>query len=384
VRFPWRATIDVSHPEPARLYAALAGQAIRFGMPARGRAGALWSLAGRPVPPERLLVASARALPAHPSPALDAVATQVVSGWEKLAARSLDREPLPPAPPRLGVLALERRAARTVFLVGDSPAPLLVLKLPAPGEQRPDRELEALAEAEPARVAPLPLGRLGDARVQEGLAGAPVAVEPLGPGHAAELQWPAALADLCAGLVRLAQATAKERRPDETSEPIERALSHGGLSERARGVLASAWRDVESVERSVLRHRDASPQNCLYANGRLAGIVDWENARSAGAPGFDAWNAALAYLEYAVALDRWSQGRALAAFQATWPDSAFWREARTSARAAAAAAGVPETVMDQLELCFFGRRLGVRLAGSEYAAGPARAAAQLERVCISS
>jgi hypothetical protein len=111
-------------------------------------------------------------------------------------------------------------------------------------------------------------------------------------------------------------------------------------------------------------------------------LVDWELAQARGVPGFDILNFAVAYLEHSLGLKRWSEHAALESFKAAWDSSTFMKGARESARAAAAAIEVPDGHQDSLEVAFFARRLGRRLARpGGYGTGPETAAKMLEHVC---
>lgn len=343
---------------PARFYVAVIGQALRYGLPASRTPAPAWTLAARIGAPEGALVGALRRMPGRPRPDLEQLVADTQRAWPELAARA---RTLPAAPPPLSVLALQRSAALTVFLFGPERRPLLVLKLPSAGDLRVDLEVAALQAAERAGVSPRSLGRVGEARVQEGLAGVPLRVDPVTLEGAAGLQWSPAQAAVADGLASLGEATAGAASPEDIIPQMELALAYEGLDSRTRKLLGAAWNDVRRSSSSVLRHRDTSPQNCLVGGGRLAGIVDWELAVPRGGPGFDVWNLALASLESGLGLTRWSQEVAVEAFARAWPDSPFWREARSAARAAALAGGAPEAELDALELCFFGSRLGDRL-----------------------
>jgi hypothetical protein len=132
----------------------------------------------------------------------------------------------------------------------------------------------------------------------------------------------------------------------------------------------------------VLRHRDTSPQNCLFESDRLAGLVDWENVSALGAPGFDVLNAAVAFLEHGVGLVRWSEDRVLQTFRAAWVEGRYGEGARAAAAESASGAGFPESLFGSLEIVFFGRRLGRRLASKSISTtGPETAAKMLELAC---
>lgn len=164
VRYPWRAVVDTRSPHPGRFYAALVGQALRYGLPGARRPARAWAFAGRVGIPETTLARCLRATARHPRPDLDGVLDQLEDAWPRLAARS-DR--LGARPLELTTLVLERRAARTIFVFGEGASPLLVLKEPPSGGRRVDVEAAALQEAEAAGVAPRHLGSLGRAQVQE-------------------------------------------------------------------------------------------------------------------------------------------------------------------------------------------------------------------------
>lgn len=355
---PWSAAISVAAPEPARFYVSIIGQALRYGLPARRRFGAAWAFAGRNGIPERPLAAAVRRLPRRARPDLDELVEMTLAAWDDLTARAAGDLPRPAAP---GVLELQRSAGRTVFVFGDAPRPLVVLRESTAARGAEVREAAALREAEPAAIAPRHLGRVGAAEAQEGLQGTPLVVGPMTPDRASALTWTPRLAALSDALERLAATTAKPGFAEQLRRPTERALADGKLAPAARRALEAAWRDVQRVDASVLRHHDTSPQNCLFSGDHLDGIVDWEWAEPQGAPGFDLWNAALSYTEYGIGLVRWSQEIVLDVFERAWRDSSFWQTARADGRRTAAAAGVPEHALDSLEVVFFGSRVGDRL-----------------------
>jgi len=366
VRYPWGARVDTRSPLAARQYAALIGQTLRYGMPARRRFGAAWAFAGRRGIPERLVAGGLARFPKVADQRLDDLLDALAGRWDELRSRS---PRLPAAAPALTALALDRSAGLTVFVFGDDPAPLLVAKYSTGAVGRIEAEVRALREADGAAIAPLDLGKVGDAFMQEGLGGAPLRVEPLTPAHAASLRWTDEHEELSAALVRLASSTASAGTPPTLAGRIERALAYDGLDAGARRSLAAAWRDVRGLEVSVLRHCDASPQNCLYAGRRLTGVVDWELAEVRGAPGFDVYNSALSYIEHGLGLVEWSQGLAVEALARSWGAAPFWDRARAAAREAARAAGVPDDRLDSLELVFFGSRIGDRLLTPEIKRG---------------
>ncbi len=380
VRYPWSAAVQRGAAPPARFYTAVIGQALRYGLPASRTPGTLWALAGRAGLPEGALAAAIRRLPGSPRPELDGFVAAAREAWPDLAARSNGLPASPPA--RVSVLALERAAALTVFLFGEGPRPLVVLKVPGADDRRVDLEADCLREVEVAGAAPRFLGRLGDARVQEGLAGAPLRVEPLTPRGAATFTWSPTLDDVADGIGRLGAATARSGPPDDIARRMDMSIAHEGLDATTRRALSAAWADVRRSGASVLRHRDTSPQNCLVLDGRLSGVVDWELAVPRGAPGFDVWNLALSYMEYGVGLTRWSQDLVVETFTRSWHDSPFWRDGRAAARRAALAGGAAERDLDALEVCYFGSRIGDRLLRPGWhATGPNTVARALRVVC---
>ncbi len=335
-------------------------------MPARRRFGTVLAVAGRRGIPERLVASGLARFPKVADRRLDDLLDALSGRWDDLRSRS---PRLPAAPPMLTALALDRSAGLTVFVFGDDPAPLLVAKLSAGTVERIEAEVRALRAAEGAAIAPLDLGKVGGAFVQEGLGGAPLRVAPLTPARAESLPWTDEHEELCAALVRLATSTASAFRPPTLAGRVEAALAYDGLDAGARRSLAAAWRDVRDLEVSVLRHCDASAQNCLYSGRRLTGIVDWELAEIHGAPGFDVYNSALSYIEHGLGLVEWSQELAVEALERSWGAAPFWERARAAARDSARAAGIPDDRLDSLELVFFGSRIGDRLLMPEVKRG---------------
>src|SRR6266545_4508649 len=334
--------IGLGSPRPSRLYAELTAQALRHGLPARR--GGLLAATARLGLPRALVAAVSRRFPRRRRPELDDLLDEIAAAWPGLAERS---SRLPGEPPSLSALALHRAAGLTVFVLGGEECPLLVAKL-AGNRKLLESERAALQRAGPVHIAPRYLGEVGGAYVQEGLRGKALAIPPIDA-----LLWNARLSEL--------------------------ALAR--LEGSARRAVEAAWRDVQRLEVSVLQHGDTSAQNCLFEDERLTGLVDWERARQRGVPGFDLWNAALALLEHSVGLRRWSQERMLVAFRDHWL-GAWGASARAAAADSATAAGVPESMLGPLEVVFFARRLGRRLASPDsYATTPATAARMLELAC---
>jgi hypothetical protein len=378
VRYPWRATVGARSPHPARHYAALIGQALRYGLPAGRRGAAVTKLAGRHGIPEAALARALSLARRRHDDDLDALLDAVTGGWDALAARSAR---LPRAAPPLSALALERRSARTVFVFGDAPTPLLVLKQPRDGDLPVATEAAALREAEPAGLAPRWLGTVAGAEAQEGLPGRPLRVQPIEPGAAASVGWPAPLDELGGALARMATVTAKAEAPTQWRPQVERTLADAGLTSRSRELLTAAVRDVARGERSVLAHRDLSPQNCLIDSGGLTGLVDWETAHSHALPGIDAWVAAISYFEHGLGLVRWGEEEVVRAFAGAWTRAPFFAAARRSTAAAAGAADGVTPPPEALILVYSAVRLGLRLECPEaWPTGPWAATRTLEIV----
>jgi hypothetical protein len=378
VRYPWAAAFASGPPQPLRYLALLIEQTLRYGMPAR-RYGTVGAWAVRHALPRPLLAVSLRARRRVARPDLDELAAEVRGAWPRLADRG---RWLPDRPPELSALALKRRSANTIFLFGDGAAPLVVCKIPRGEPDTLELEAEALSEAEPSGLGPRYLGRVGAAYVQEALPGAPLEVEPVTPDGAAALEWTSEHRALGDGFVRLAETTRRPGPPQELKPQVKAALEDADLQRSIRELVRTALVDLEAFEPAVLRHGDTSAQNCLFEEGRLSGLVDWEIARPRGAPGFDVLNAAMALLDHGVGLVQWSEDRAVRAFEAAWKRSRFFEQARLSARESVEAAGGSTTDYERLEIAFFARRLASRLAEPEaYATGPASAARILEIAC---
>jgi hypothetical protein len=354
-----KAIVSADDPAPARYYARLLGEALRYGLPGRRTPAALFLAAARSPAPERTLAAVLRRLRRRSEPRVDRLLDELHAAWPDRAG---------PRPDHLRALGLERAAGLTVFVFGGGSSPVLVAKLPG-DEAALAREAEALEVAAAAGVAPLPLGRVGDAYVQEALDGRPLRVE-------AQLAWTAQHEELAAGLARLAASTGKDGASQEVGWNADL------LPTQARAQLDEARSALELLGRTVLRHGDTSPQNCLYRGAHLVGLVDWERAQPAGAPGFDVWNAALAALEHGVGLRRWSERRVLSEFGGAWRNSDWGRRVDRAARRSVEASGASAHLVRPLELAFFARRLERRRANPHgYATGPEVAARMLELVC---
>lgn len=381
VPHPWRAAIGVRSPHAARYYASLVGQTLNYRMPASRRFGPLLALAGRRGLPERPIARALRALPARSRPELDELTRNLERAWPRLAEGSLR---LPAKAPELTLLALQRSAALTVFAFGESNGPLLVAKLPKGDGVAADAEVAALEEAGETGLAPRPLGSVDGARVQEAIEGAPMRVTPLTPAKARSLGWPDSLRQVCDGLAALAAATPKPNAPSSGAalDSIDLALAEGGFSARAQKLVRAARGEIAGSGRAVLQHGDSAAQNCLFANGRLSGLVDWENAKPSGVPGFDVLNALVAYLDFGVGLISWSQELVIDTFEAAWLHSDFGDQARASTERALVAAGLPESLREPMEVACFAARTGRRLAKpAAYPTAVATEARRLELLC---
>lgn len=373
---PW-AAVDVDSGPAAAYCRRLLTETLRFGLPGARRLGVARAVLARASAPRLVPVQLLAARHRRPRPDVDRIVDEVVSSWPRLAGHAPS---LPAEPPQLRALALQRRNALTVLLFADAAHPLLIAKRPGDAA-RLEREAEALQEAELASVAPRYLGRAGEAYAQEGLRGAPPALPHVKPATAARMEWTRTLADLAVGLERLAGATAKPARPDQLREPLDLPEDDGILDPRARRAVAAADHALRALNAAVLTHGDTSPQNWLGSD-RDVRLIDWEAARTTGAPGFDVWNAALACFEHGAGLARWSEKHLLAAFKTAWHESPHFREARGAARRAALAADVPEPLLDRLEIAFFARRVVVRLRETErFPTSAVLAARMLEVVC---
>ena len=380
VAYPWRASVDLSSPWPGRFYGRLMSQALRYGNPARRRFGRLHVAASKIGVPEGAALSFARLRPRQADPMLVDLLDALGARWPDIAARD------PGLPSRVAapsVLALERSAGLTVFVFGEGADPLVVLKLREADDSALALEARALTEAEGTGAAPRYLGSVDRARAQEALKGAPLLVRPVTPAGAAGLRWEEPHDGMGRALVALAHKTAHDAAPQELSGQLQAAVE--AVEGNPGRLVRAALGDLRGRRSAVLRHGDTSAQNSIVSDDRLAGFVDWELARFDGAPGFDMWNAAVAFVDHGVGLVRWSQERALASFKKAWMRSELFDEARKQARAAASAAGVPPDAHDKLEVAFFARRLASRLARPDhYATGPRVALEMLEFVCARS
>jgi hypothetical protein len=377
---PWAAVVDMTATAPARYYASLVDHALRYGMPARrfGRVGA--ALAAYGIGGQR----AARVLgllPRTTRPDLEGLRVALASEWQRLAERS---SRLSAAPPDLTLLALRRSSATIVFafaMDAPDPVPLVVLKRPVRDHDGVRAEVRALERAVPAGIAPRYLGPLRSAEVQEGLPGAPLAVERIPVDAAAGSAPTAELRQLWRALSTLAERTSVPEPADELVGSMTRAAGHPEIGRVARQRIHRAATALAGLEASVLRHGDASPHNVLCADGAFSGLVDWESARWRGVPGLDTLNSAMAYFEHGMGRVEWSGRLAAAAFRAAWDRAPLFAEARAAAREAARSAEMTDVQLDNLEVAFFARRLARRIEGVWTASGPSSVAAMLEHVC---
>ena len=180
----------------------------------------------------------------------------------------------------------------------------------------------------------------------------------------------------------MAEVTAKAERPTEWRPQVERTLADARLTSRSRELLTAAVGDVGRGERSVLAHRDLSPQNCMIEGGALTGLVDWETAHSHFLPGIDAWVAAISYFEHGLGLVRWGEEEEVVlAFAEAWTSAPFFAEARRATAAAAGAAGGAPPPPEALVLVYSAVRLGLRLEDpAAWPTGPWAATRTLEIV----
>jgi hypothetical protein len=320
-------------------------------------------------------------LPRSDDPSAESTLRSVTEAWTALAERSAR---LPKEAPSFTALVLVRAAARTIFLFGDGPEPLLVAKVPHLSGKGVEREAAALQEIEGEAVAPRYLGRAGNAHLQEALPGEPLEVVPLSSSTISRLRWTQGHAAVAGALLKIAGASSKAALPDEFSDQlIQRTVAGARLTKATTAALDEAVSSLALLEGAVLKHGDTSAQNCLLDPTGAAYLVDWEGARTSGAPGFDVWNFALAYLEHGVGLKRWSQQEILRAFRSSW-NGPFFQEARSAARRAAIAGGADEAHLRPLEIAFFGRRVAHRIATPDaFPTTVGTATEMLEIVCAS-
>ena len=376
--YPWEAIVDVSSSSARAYLASLIGQALRYGIPTARRFGRAKGVVARRGLPRSFVAGALKLLPRKAQPDLDVFRARLLDEWEELDTNL-------PRPVPDGMLVLERAAARTVFVFSGSAHPVVVCKIPRGSPEKVEREADALTLGASSGIAPRFLGIAGGSWVQEGLAGEPLEVRPIDPAKASATAWVGDLETLCNRLRHVAEVSSGAAvEPVAPAALLERALSYPGMANRTRARVEEAVRDVDAIGVGVLKHSDTSPQNCLFLDGRLTGIVDWESAEKSGAPAFDVLNAAVSYLEHGIGLVRWSERSIVEAFEDGWSASPFFTPARRAARAAAEAAGVEAEVYPSLEVVFFARRLGRRVVSpGRFPTGAETAARIVEVVCAS-
>ena len=361
LRRPRPTCYDASVPQPAAFLACLLDHALNHGLPARRRGGPVLAVIGRHGLAPPVLATLLRGLPRRRSDRADRIVASMQAAWPVLAERSTR---LTAEAPPLSLLEVGRSASRIVFLFGSEPFPLLVAKFPR-GETAPTvREAEMLERVAVAGLAPRALGTVGGAWVQEGLPGLPARVDPVSSRTAGRMPWTSREEQLSAALTRLASSTAHLGSTEEyLLQPLDRALDHPYPQADLR-LLRAARNDLRRLRVVAVQHKDLSAQNWMVDDSRFVGLVDWEKAVPDGIPGFDDLHVAVAAVEHGVGLTRWSDHEVVASFREAWTSSPLFAGARAGARESARAAGVPEALLEPLEVAFFARRLGRRLTGS--------------------
>jgi hypothetical protein len=305
---------------------------------------------------------------------MDSLRQALIEGWGDLAASS---GRLPASAPELSLLCLRRSLGWLVFAFGPAEDPLLVCKVPDADDPRVDEEAEILRSVEHLGFAPRYLGRVSRARVQEALPGRPMRLAPLAASQAVAAGWDGQLAAVADALLRLAQRSTGPGLPPRALSPEAESLLSPSTVAR---VLASVER-LARLDVSVLCHGDTSAQNVLTHEGQVSGLVDWEFA-ARGTPGSDVLNLAHSVFEQRLGLLRWREAEVVDAFAAAWTAAPLFVEGRRAARAAAAAAGVPDSLAGDIEIAVYARRLQRRVDLPEkYLVGAEMAASMLETVC---
>ncbi|ANH40148.1 hypothetical protein I601_3749 [Nocardioides dokdonensis FR1436] len=373
---PWLprgALVQLDSPHPARYLVRLNAHTLNHGMPARRRGGRAWAVLGRRGLPVEVGARALRLAPRRAGADLATLRTALEHAWPRLAVAS-DR--LPRRAPRMTFLALRRSAGRFVFVFGDGPDPLLLLKPPSASTTA---ESTALAQVAGTGVAPRELPAVAGLLVQEGLPGMPLWVlAPGAPGWSAG--YDRSFEGLGEALVEVAGHTAHRAGQPALAEQLVRATE--AVSSPVARRVDAARRDLAGLDTAVLEHHDLSAQNWLVgADGRFAGLVDWEEARVAGLPGYDALHAAVALVEHGVALRAWSQQHVVETFTAAWHDEPFLEQARDWHRRCVVAATGSDRLAEPLVVAYFASRLARRLTGGgPRLLEPATASAMLEVV----
>jgi hypothetical protein len=329
------------------MYSRLVRDALYYGMPAARRGGVFIAAAARTGWPERLATAVALGAPRSDRADLDELKVLAIDFG--ISAHSL--------------LLLERSSATTVFAFDRDGHPAGVLKRPRGGTAGVEREVAALQAVASSGLAPAYLGERLGWYAQEMIAAQPRMPTPISVAGAAGARWTAADDEAAAGITALATKSVSCGRPAELNDGVvERLFETGAIPDHLASVVGDALAEAARVDRRVVKHGDTSPQNCLYRESRLAGFVDWENARLDGAPGFDAWNACVALVEHGLALRRWNPEVAAAGFARAWHNSELVRMWRAAAASSCQASGVAgRDVITALEILFFARRAAQRI-----------------------
>jgi aminoglycoside phosphotransferase (APT) family kinase protein len=372
--------VGTSTPGPALFFSSLLHFAFTYSVPVGGPTAAVRRALGRRPPPESFLRSALRLAPRCERPDLDVLALDLFAAWPRLVGEQ--GSPPVPDPATIDLLALERRSALTVFVFTGDDQPVLVAKLPRGEAGGPAAEAEALQAARGLAGAPRYLGRCRDAYVQEMVRGAPLPVEPLRPGQASDIRWDECHAQLAEGLRALTVAARTPGSPQETHPArVSDAVRYPGLAPATRAAVLAAADAVEALPVSVLKHGDLSPQNCLFEGSRFAGIVDWESAILRGTPGYDLLNAGVALLEHRLALYGSAPSEFQDAIVRAWSDSEYFAALRACIASEIRALDIDMSIVPAIEISFFARRLGHRLAEPErYFLGVEGAAGILEAV----
>jgi hypothetical protein len=382
IRYPWQAAISRNSRVPSRYFLDLLDHAHRNRLPADRSPRALHSFVARNHLLRGPFAAALRLMRGKSRDDLDRLVRALDERWSEILERSREvGASLPEHPGMLSVLVLERRAARTVFVFGRDSHPILVLKFPRASHDGVNREADALRRAEGLGIAPRFLGWVEGAAVQEALRGEVLPVKPV--GDPAALTEPVEHRDVARQLNRMATATATESRPDGLAgPPLEAVLESDLLGPRIRERVREAFNELSSLHICVLKHTDVSPMNCIVDGERLVGFVDWEISSLSGMPTVDLLNAAVCYFEHCFGLTHWSRDELREAFSGAWHGSPYFRFWRRAVDDSVRSLQLP--AREHLEVLFFARRIGHRLAQPErFPYGPQTAADLLEVVCAS-
>lgn len=377
VRYPWKSLVGTITPGPARFLSSLLNFGLTYSAPGGGGAAIVRRALARKPPSPAVLQVALRAAPRRDAPDLDRLALDLFAAWPRLTEGHDLSDP-----PVIDLLALTRRSALTVFVFTGGDHPRMVVKIPRGDAGGPVREAEALQVANGAGGAPRYLGRCGPGFVQEAVAGDPVPIRPLPSDRARTMPWETRHAELAEALRGLAVATKAAAPPRESHGSRAReGVASAKLSSEAGATASDALTTSERLDASTLKHGDLSPQNCLFRDGRFAGIVDWETAIRNGTPGFDLLNFGVAEFEHRLALYPSSPSVYREAFLAAWSESPFFSSLRAAVRDQVLALDLEPRLVQAIEITFFARRLGHRMADAgRYVHGVDAAAGILEGV----